>query len=104
MTVENNRKFKTTKKLTLPLLSDAGNETARKYGLVFQLPDDLKELYQQFPVDLPRYNGDDSWTLPIPARFVISSGGIIIDAQSDPDYTVRPEPGDIIAALEKLRI
>jgi len=39
-----------------------------------------------------KFNGDASWTLPIPARFLIDRGGIIRWAEADPGYTTRPEP------------
>jgi len=45
---------------------------------------------------------DDSWTLPIPARFVIDRSGVIRAAQSDPDYTTRPEPSDTVEALRAI--
>jgi len=66
---------------------------AKTFGLVFTLPDDLKDLYLNvFKNDLAQRNGETSWRLPLPARFVIDRGGIIRYAQADPDYTVRPEP------------
>jgi peroxiredoxin len=40
--------------------------------------------------------------LPIPARFVIDQRGIIRAAESDPDYTTRPEPEDTLQALRAL--
>ena len=54
-------------------------------------------------LDLTKYNGDASWTLPMPARFVIDRRGIIRSAESDPDYTTRPEPSDTLDALQALR-
>jgi peroxiredoxin len=39
----------------------------------------------------------------MPARFVIDRRGIIRYADSDPDYTTRPEPEDTLAALRTLR-
>ena len=50
-------------------------------------------------VDLPSFNGDDSWTLPMPARFVIGPDGIIRYAEVNPDYTRRPEPEDVLPAI-----
>jgi peroxiredoxin len=67
------------------------------------LPEYLRETYRTFPLDLEMFNGDASWTLPIPARFVIDWNGIIRAAQSDPDYTTRPEPSDALDALRALR-
>ncbi len=54
--------------LEFDLLRDEGNVVSAKFGLVFRLPDDLIELYKTFGADLVRFNGDDSWTLPMPAR------------------------------------
>lgn len=77
-----------------------GNAWARRLGLTFTLPDDLREVYRGFGIDLPAHNGDDSWELPLPARIVIDTGGVIRSIDADPDYTHRPEPE---ATLEVLR-
>ncbi|MCZ6895139.1 MAG: peroxiredoxin-like family protein [Gammaproteobacteria bacterium] len=79
-------------KINFDLLSDPGNEYAAKLGLKFALPDDLREVYSGFGIDLPTHNAEDSWTLPMPARFVIGQDGIVRAADVDPDYTNRPEP------------
>ena len=88
--------------LEFDLLHDAGNEVAAKFGLKFRLPDYLIELYRAFGVDLPRSNGDDSWTLPMPARFVVDASGVIRHVDTDPDYTVRPEPAETVEVLKNL--
>jgi peroxiredoxin len=100
---EHNRELIRSRGLGFPILSDAGNEVAALFGLRFTLPDYLRKLYASFPLDLAAYNGDASWTLPMPGRFVIDQGGIIRYAESDPDYTIRPEPDDTLAALRALR-
>ena len=82
------------------MLYDPGNRVASQYGIVFTLPDDLRELYSNFGIDLERFNGDDSWTLPMPARFILDQKGTIISGDVNPDYTVRPEPGEIIEILK----
>ncbi len=84
------------------LLADRGNETAKQFGLVFILSNDLRKLYLQFGIDLQEYNGDDSWTLPVPARFVIDQDSIIRSVDADPDYTRRPEPEDTLRELKAL--
>lgn len=89
-------------RLTFDVLSDRGNRVARGFGLVFTLPDDLRELYLKFGIDLPKVNGDDSWTLPMPARFVIDRAGTIRAADADPDYTRRPEPAATVEVLRAL--
>jgi peroxiredoxin len=86
--------------LSFHVLCDKENRVASQFGLVFRLTDDLKALYTQFGIDLERFNGNGSWTLPIPARFIIDRQGIIISAEAHPDYTKRPEPADIVGILE----
>jgi len=60
-------------KLSFDVLRDKGNQLASEFGLVFTLPNDLRELYSKYGIDLERFNGDDSWQLPIPGRFIIDS-------------------------------
>lgn len=82
------------------VLLDLGNGVARDFGLTFRLPDDLRALYlDTFRIDLVRFNGDESWELPVPATFVIDRGGTIVYASADPDYHVRPEPSEVLAAI-----
>jgi peroxiredoxin len=90
------------KGLTFAMLTDPGNETANTYGLRHKLPDDLITLYTQFGIDLPKFNGDDSWTLPMPARYIIDTSGVVQYAEVNADYTKRPEPDDTVAALKEL--
>lgn len=90
------------KPLPFTLLRDRGNAVAAKYHLAFTLPDDLKAVYLKIGVDLPKANGDDSWTLPMPARFVIDAGGVIRQSDIDPDYTVRSEPERTLDVLRAL--
>ena len=91
------------KNLTFDMVSDPGNLVAKAYGLVHTLPEDLRRVYLQFGIDVPKHNGDDSWTLPLPARFIIDRGGIVRYAEVTPDHTVRPEPEDTIAALKEIK-
>lgn len=88
--------------LTFPVLGDKDNKTAAQFGLVFTLPEPLQELYTSFGLDLPRFNGNDSWTLPLPGRFVVGTDGIIKNREVHPDYTRRPEPAEIPELLSSL--
>jgi peroxiredoxin len=78
--------------LGFDLLSDPGNAYAAELGLRFTLPDDLKAVYLSFGNDLALRNGEGSWTLPMPGRFVIDTQGVVRAADVDPDYQNRPEP------------
>ena len=87
-------------KLGFDILSDAGNQVAAQFGLKFSVADAVKKVYRDtFKLDMERFNGDASWTLPMPARFVIDRDSIVRYAEADPDYTTRPEPADTLEAL-----
>lgn len=102
-TAPNSRKSQRDNKLTFPILSDAMSKVADGFGIRFALPDDLVDLYRSFKNDLPTFNNDPSWVLPMPARFVIGSDGIIAYAEVNPDYTRRPEPTAVLPTLDRLR-
>lgn len=95
----NSRKSVRQNKLDFPILSDTNNDVASAFGLRFALPDYLIELYKRLRNDLPLFNGDASWTLPMPARYVIAPDGRILYAEINPDYTRRPEPLDMLPAI-----
>lgn len=84
------------------MLRDFGNRVAQSYGLVFTLPDDLREIYTKFGIDLALGNGDGTWRLPVPARFVIDRSGLVRAVDADPDYTRRSEPADTVKILRGL--
>ena len=88
--------------LAFPVLSDVGNVVARAYGLVFTLPEDLRQIYAGFGLDIPAANGDSTFELPVPATYVIGTDGKVAWRFADADYTKRAEPDDVIAALRSL--
>ncbi|MBV8393738.1 MAG: redoxin domain-containing protein [Alphaproteobacteria bacterium] len=86
-------------KLTFPILWDEKSKVAQAFGLAFTLPDDLRQVYLSFGNDLAIRDGDPSWQLPVPSRFVVDAAGIVRSVQADPDYTYRPEPETTLEAL-----
>ncbi|TXM73798.1 AhpC/TSA family protein [Methylobacterium sp. WL12] len=100
-TAANSRKSVRQNELGFPILSDPHNAVAAAFGLRFPLPDYLVELYRSLKNDLPAFNGDPSWTLPMPGRFVVGQDGTILYAEVNPDYTRRPEPEDMLPALRR---
>jgi peroxiredoxin len=91
------------KQLTFPVLTDAHNVVARRYGLVFALSDAMRALQTQFGNPIPKFNGDDTWELPMPGTFVLDRGGVVRLSHVDPDYTRRLEPAAILSALQGAR-
>jgi peroxiredoxin len=103
-TPPNSRKSQRENKLTFPILSDEKSRIAAAFGLRFSLPDYLVELYKGFKNDLPAFNDDPAWVLPMPARYIIGANGIIAYAEVNPDYTQRPDPSELLPVLDKLRV
>jgi peroxiredoxin len=102
-TAPNRRKSERENALSFPILSDHGNAVANAFGIRFRLPDELIEVYKGFGNDLTIGNGEGSWTLPMPARYVIGADGVIAYAEVNPDYTRRPDPGELLPVLRRLR-
>jgi peroxiredoxin len=100
-TAVNSRKSVRQNDLAFPILSDPHNDVAAAFGLRFTMPDYLIDLYKSLKNDLPGFNGDASWTLPMPGRFVIAQDGTVLYAEVNPDYTRRPEPDDMLPALRR---
>jgi len=88
-------------RLCFPLLSDARNEVARQFGLVYRVPDYQQELFRRTFVNLPFTNGDDGWELPIPATYILDRDGKILFASANEDHTERAEPAEILEILRK---
>jgi peroxiredoxin len=86
------------KGLTFPVLSDAGNAIARRYGLVFSLSQTLRPV----AAPLPTFNGDESWELPMAGTFVIAPSGVVRLAFVDADWSKRLEPAAILDALGQI--
>lgn len=89
--------------LEFDVLSDVGNKTARDYGLIFTVYEEMRPLYLKWGLDVPASNGDDSWELPVPAAYVIDTNGVARAAHADKDYTKRMEPEEILAVLRTIK-
>ena len=86
-------------KLRFRLLSDAGNQVARQFGLVYRVPDGQQAIYRRSFINLPFTNGDESWELPIPGTYILASDSTVLYASANEDYTERPEPAEIVERL-----
>ncbi|MDJ1180927.1 peroxiredoxin-like family protein [Roseofilum sp. BLCC_M91] len=102
-TFENSSHTVDKHELTFDVLSDRHNSIAQSYGLVFRLPESLRVIYQRLDIDLPAYNGDQTFELPIPATYVIRQNGQVALSFVNADYTQRLDPRDIIKMLRSLK-
>lgn len=87
--------------LAFEVLSDSSLQAAEGFGIAFDMPKELVDLYSGVGHDLPKTNGNGRWALPLPATYVIDQGGIVQYANIDADYRNRAEPADVLAVLAK---
>jgi peroxiredoxin len=96
--------------LNYPLLSDPGATVAEKFGIAYTIPSEHRRYFQSILINIPFNNAglsyhnatEASWRLPLPAVFVINRANTIIFAEAHADFRVRPEPADVLAALDQL--
>lgn len=92
-------KFKEKNALSFDILSDTDNLFAKKMGLVFGIPEELKKIYQEFGINLQESQGNPHWELPVAATYGVDAKGKITYAFVDVDYTKRAEVDDILKAF-----
>jgi peroxiredoxin len=102
-TPTNNLKSRRENRLEFPILSDKGGVIGAAFGIRWVIPEEMRVVHRQLGGPIPHFNGEESWTLPMPARYVIGQDGIIVHAEVNPDYTKRPEPSDLFPILARLR-
>lgn len=103
-TAANSRKSQRENNVEFAILGDKGGVVAEKFGVRWTLPDYLQVIHKKVGADITVFNDENSWTLPMPARFVISQNGIIEYAEVNADYTQRPEPSEVFSVLDRLQV
>lgn len=95
--------LKRDKNLKMEILCDLENGLGLAFGLLFRLPDYIREAYSQIDIDFPDIYGNESWLLPIPATYVIGQDGVIAYAHINPDFRERLDPQELVEVLRDLR-
>jgi len=91
-------------RLDFDILSDLDYGLALLFGIVFKLPDAIRDLYLRLGIDLgARHGNRHAWLLPVPATYIVDRHGIITHANVDPDFRRRMEPDEIIKVLDRMR-
>jgi len=80
-----------------------GTPIMKQYRVDFQLDKKTKSKYKMFGINLPKHNGNEDYTLPVPATYVIDKNGVIAYKHFDENYKVRAEVDDVLKALEELQ-
>jgi len=97
---EHSAKMQAEHQFDFSILFDEGFQLSHELKLTHEFPEDLKKVYLGFGANLPEINGYDRWILPMPARYLVDSAGLIRDSAINPDYTKRPEPSYTLEMLQ----
>jgi peroxiredoxin len=90
--------------LAFPVLSDVGLHVAHAFGIAFELPKSLLDLYADFDHPLEDSNGREGGKeLPMPATFVIHPDRSIAFAHVEADYTQRAEPVEVLNVVQQIQ-
>jgi peroxiredoxin len=88
--------------LSFPVLSDVDQVVIRAFKLRYDIPAELRAMFEARGSDMSERNADGSWTLPISATYVVDRDATIILAHADADWRVRLDPEEIVKTLAQL--
>jgi peroxiredoxin len=91
--------FKSESNASFPVLTDVDNGYALSLNLVISLGEEMMRFISAAGLDIPKYQGNNSWMVPIPATFIIGRDGRVKARFVDPDYRKRMAIADLISAL-----
>lgn len=84
----------------IPVLCDTDGKVMEVYGLVFEVPEIIRPMYQRF--GFPDLNPATGWKLPLPATYIVAPDGIIAAGFAQADYSQRMDPADVMAVLHQV--
>lgn len=96
--------------LKFPLLTDAGCTIAEQFGVAYSVSQEQRRYFQSILVNIPFNNAglsyhtatEASWRLPLPATFIVDRQNTVVFSEAHADFRVRPEPTDVLSALDRL--
>src|SRR5882724_7503576 len=90
--------FKSQSNVPFPILTDMDNGYAMSLNLTIWVGAEMQKMMEGRQ-DLPTFQGNSSWMLPIPATFVVGRDGTIKARFMDPDYRKPMAIADVLTAL-----
>ena len=90
--------LKAQSNVPFPILTDMDNGYALSLNLTIWVGAEVQKMMEGRR-DLPTFQGNSSWMLPIPATFVVGRDGLIRASFIDPDYRNRMMISDMLGAM-----
>jgi peroxiredoxin len=92
--------FKQDGEMRYPVLTDVDNGYALSLNLAVWVGDEMQQILEAGGRDVPDYQGNQTWVMPIPATFVVARDGRVTARFIDPDYRNRMTIESLLAALK----
>jgi peroxiredoxin len=89
-------------KLGFFVASDRDNQLGKKFGIVFTADAASQKVLTAKGNDLGQITGTGTWDLPMPSVVVIGRDRVVRFAAVSPDWLVRTEAADILAAVRAI--
>jgi peroxiredoxin len=96
--------FKAEGEVQYPVLTDIDNGYALSLNLAVWVGEEMQRILESGGRNVPDYQGNRAWVMPIPATFVIAQDGVITARFIDPDYRKRMTIEQLLAALKNAQI
>lgn len=85
--------------LEFEVLTDDKNVLASKIGISFKLQNFIVPVYESIGIDVPKHNGNNENTLPVPAVYVVNKNGIVEYKFVDTNYVNRVDIDKLLNEL-----
>jgi peroxiredoxin len=96
------REIKERHKLDFLIATDADNALGRRFGILYSFDEASRRLSVESGSPIGEVTGTGKWELPMPTAVVVDQAGTVRFADVSPDWLVRTEPADIIAAVKAI--
>lgn len=96
------RDIKDRNQLNFLIATDPDNSLGRRFGILYSFDEASRRLSIESGSPIGKVTGTGTWELPMPAAIVVDQTGTVRFADVSPDWLVRTEPADIIAAVKAI--
>ena len=85
--------------VSFSVIYDEGHKIMDAYDVTFTMSKTKHILYQTYGININEASGNKDLALPVPATFIISKQGIVINRHFNEDYKLRMSVKDILQSL-----
>ena len=83
-----------------PVLSDIDLGYSLSLGLIFWVGAEIQRLYNEAGIEFEKYHRNQAFFLPIAAKFIVGSDGLVKARQANVEFRERMEPETVLTTLQ----